>query len=259
MDIQVFRSFVKTALSLQVDARNQTPPGYQETKAAVRNRYPDLDREEERPSKTVNDPEQVKLAFGLRELAITTGIIAGMSAVGIPMFMKRYGKPKEASVVKLAGPARKFVDAVGNGRAFPGLVGAGVGAGVGNMAGERIFDKHDHHKHQKKGLLALGLAATGAAAGEGLRRLGGPHIRVSVKKASDGRHLVELGGLGTLAAPSIQELRHKPMSEKAKAGLEVAGLGALAAPYAHDLAMKSRRYAGSSVGRGLTKALGNGL
>lgn len=219
MDIQVFRSFVKTALSLQVDARNQTPPGYQETKAAVRNRYPDLDREEERPSKTVNDPEQVKLA----------------------------------------GPARKFVDAVGNGRAFPGLVGAGVGAGVGNMAGERIFDKHDHHKHQKKGLLALGLAATGAAAGEGLRRLGGPHIRVSVKKASVGRHLVELGGLGTLAAPSIQELRHKPMSEKAKAGLEVAGLGALAAPYAHDLAMKSPRYAGSTIGRGLTKALGHGL
>jgi len=138
MDIQVFRSFVKTALSLQVDARNQTPPGYQETKAAVRNRYPDLDREEERPNKTVNDPEQVKLA-------------------------------------------------------------------------------------------------------------------------SIGRHLVELGGLGTLAAPSVQELRHKPMSEKAKAGLEVAGLGALAAPYAHDLAMKSKRYAGSSVGRGLTKALGHGL
>lgn len=122
MDLQVFRSFVKTALALQ-DRSNQTPPGYKEVLAEVRNRYPDLDRPDPRPNKVINDPEQVKLS-------------------------------------------------------------------------------------------------------------------------STARHLIELGGLGTLAAPAVQELRHKPMSEKGKAVAEVAGLGALAAPYAHDLAMKNQRYAG---------------
>jgi len=48
----------------------------------------------------------------------------------------------------------------------------------------------------------------------------------------------ELGGLGTLAIPSIQELRGKPMGEKTKAGLEVAGLGTLAAPYLHQIGKK---------------------
>jgi hypothetical protein len=66
----------------------------------------------------------------------------------------------------------------------------------------------------------------------------------TVKTASLGRHGLELAGLGTLAAPSVQELRHKPMSEKNKAKAEVAGLGMLAAPYAHDIAKaKSSRYA----------------
>ena len=67
------------------------------------------------------------------------------------------------------------------------------------------------------------------------------------KYASTARHLIELGGLGTLAAPAVQELRHKPMSEKGKAVSEVAGLGALAAPYAHDLAMKNKSYAGAAT------------
>lgn len=44
-----------------------------------------------------------------------------------------------------------------------------------------------------------------------------------------------LAGLGILAAPSIQDLRHKPMDEKKKAKYELAGLGAIAAPEAHDL------------------------
>ena len=41
----------------------------------------------------------------------------------------------------------------------------------------------------------------------------------------------ELVGLGTLAIPSIQNLRGKPMKEKHKDIMEVAGLGMLAAPY----------------------------
>jgi hypothetical protein len=125
MNLRVFRSFVKTAVALQIDASDSTPPGYKEVRAAVANRYPDLEREEPRPNKIINDPERVKLS-------------------------------------------------------------------------------------------------------------------------STGRHLMELGGLATLAAPSVQELRHKPMSEKRKAGLEVAGLGTLAAPYVHDLAMKNPHYAGAA-------------
>lgn len=42
----------------------------------------------------------------------------------------------------------------------------------------------------------------------------------------------ELVGLGTLAVPSIQSLRGKPMSEHTKDKFELAGLGTLAAPYA---------------------------
>lgn len=45
----------------------------------------------------------------------------------------------------------------------------------------------------------------------------------------------ELAGLGTLAVPSIQSLRGKPMKEKHKDMLEVAGLGTLAAPYAWQM------------------------
>lgn len=69
-------------------------------------------------------------------------------------------------------------------------------------------------------------------------------IQLASKTASLARHGMELAGLGTLAAPSVQELRGKPMSEKSKAVSEVAGLGTLAAPYVHDIAKaKSQRYA----------------
>lgn len=131
MNLQVFRSFIKTAVALQVDASDETPRGYHETRAAVRNCYPDLERPDH-PDRVVPEIEPYKMA-------------------------------------------------------------------------------------------------------------------------STARHLIELGGLGTLAAPSIQELRHKPMSEKSKAGLEVAGLGALAAPYAYDLA----RAHGPSPVRSMLSRLGH--
>lgn len=52
------------------------------------------------------------------------------------------------------------------------------------------------------------------------------------KRAS---HLAELAGLGALAAPTVQSLRGKPMSEKNKSRTELAGLGILAAPSALSL------------------------
>jgi len=50
------------------------------------------------------------------------------------------------------------------------------------------------------------------------------------KQASAFAHGAELAGLGTLAAPSIQKLRGKPMQEKNEHKTELAGLGILAAP-----------------------------
>ncbi len=48
-------------------------------------------------------------------------------------------------------------------------------------------------------------------------------------------HVAELGGLGILAKPSIDEMRGKQVDEKTKARTEVAGLGVLAAPSAMAL------------------------
>lgn len=56
------------------------------------------------------------------------------------------------------------------------------------------------------------------------------------KKAWHGA--AELAGLGTLAVPSIQAMRGKPMSEKNKNRAEVAGLGILAAPTIAGMAKK---------------------
>jgi hypothetical protein len=63
------------------------------------------------------------------------------------------------------------------------------------------------------------------------------------KRASGWGTAAELGGLGTLAIPSIQELRGKPMDEKTKARLEVLGLGTLAAPYAGQVAKGAKTLA----------------
>ncbi len=77
--------------------------------------------------------------------------------------------------------------------------------------------------------------------------------------SSVGRHIWEIGHLGTLAAPAAAELTGKHVSDKKKQVAEVVGLGGLATPYVHDLAMKNKRYAGSSIGRGLGKFFGHGL
>lgn len=61
------------------------------------------------------------------------------------------------------------------------------------------------------------------------------------KKAGIGTHVAELAGLGTLAAPSIQGMRGKPMSDKNTRRAEVAGLGILAAPSAYEIGKKLLR------------------
>jgi hypothetical protein len=97
------------------------------------------------------------------------------------------------------------------------LGGAGAGALTG--AEEGFSPKHT-------ALLAAGGGVLGGLAGYlGAKR--------SEKHASAFAHAAELGGLGVLAAPAIQHLRGKEMSEGAKAKTEVAGLGILAAPSLH--------------------------
>ena len=58
------------------------------------------------------------------------------------------------------------------------------------------------------------------------------------KKAETASHLAELAGLGIIAAPSIQHLRGKPMSESKAHKYEIAGLGTLAAPSVYHLGKK---------------------
>lgn len=58
------------------------------------------------------------------------------------------------------------------------------------------------------------------------------------KTGSAWAHAAELGGLGILAAPSVQHLRGKEMSEKNKSRAELGGLGVLAAPTAAVVAKK---------------------
>jgi hypothetical protein len=76
------------------------------------------------------------------------------------------------------------------------------------------------------------------------------------KRASGLSTAAELGGLGTLAIPSIQELRGKPMDEKTKARLEVLGLGTLAAPYAAPYARKGFQGAGN-LAKNISRGAGN--
>jgi len=173
MDPQVFRSFVKTALALQLDDHS-TPPGYREARAAAYNRYPDLDRPEARPNKTIDDPEQVKLA----------AFIISHKDWGDRRYHFAYDGDREG---KLSFRIRPMGD-----------------------YDQKLFESDVDHIIRMR-----------------------PSLR---KVASTARHLMELGGLGTLTAPAVQELRHKPMSEKSKAVAEVAGLGTLAAPYVYDLA-----------------------
>lgn len=75
------------------------------------------------------------------------------------------------------------------------------------------------------------LARRAAQAG----RLRPPVKRLLTKLGGVLGHAVELGGLGILARPSLNEMRGKPMDERSKAKHELLGLGTLAAPSAYHL------------------------
>ena len=79
-----------------------------------------------------------------------------------------------------------------------------------------------------------------------------PFLNGFLKRATGWGTAAELGGLGTLAIPSIQHLRGKPMSADNTAKLEIAGLGTLAAPYVAGGIRKGllARAARSAVTRG---------
>jgi len=59
------------------------------------------------------------------------------------------------------------------------------------------------------------------------------------KQANAFSHAAELGGLATLAAPSVQALRGKKMKDSTAHKTELAGLGILAAPTLVNLAKKA--------------------
>jgi hypothetical protein len=68
-------------------------------------------------------------------------------------------------------------------------------------------------------------------------------------------HAAEIGGLGILAKPSIDEMRGKEVAPKRKAGTELAGLGVLAAPSAYELGQSAlKKYRGRpAVSQALTR------
>lgn len=61
------------------------------------------------------------------------------------------------------------------------------------------------------------------------------------KRASGFSTAAELGGLGILAAPSVQDLRGKSMDKDTKAKMEILGLGTLAAPYVGEVAEGAKK------------------
>lgn len=137
MDLQVFRSFVKTALALQVDD-NDTPPGYREIRASVHNRYPDLDREEPRPNKIIHQPEAVKLSSAGRH----AWEIGHLGVLGAPAAAELAGahvsdrKKQVAEVVGLGGLATPYIHdlAMKNKR----YAGSGIGRAAGKLFGHGL-------------------------------------------------------------------------------------------------------------------------
>lgn len=111
-----------------------------------------------------------------------------------------------------------------------------------------IADKVQALKPQTGGKMSLtapSLAQMQAKAGLGKGTIGKVVKKVvskvaSVQKtATNWHHAAEIAGLGTLAAPTIQKMRGKPMKEKNKDRAEMAGLGILAVPAAHELGKKA--------------------
>jgi len=59
------------------------------------------------------------------------------------------------------------------------------------------------------------------------------------KQAVSWTSAADLAGLGALAAPTVQSMRGKPMTEQKRNKYELAGLGILAAPSAINVGQKA--------------------
>lgn len=90
---------------------------------------------------------------------------------------------------------------------------------------------HDYLETRAAAMVKLGFNVGSKIVG-GVRNMVGPASRAGKFLGQHGDtvgHGLELAGLGTLAAPSISELRHtEDPREKFKAKAELAGLGTLA-------------------------------
>jgi hypothetical protein len=119
MHIQTLRSFVKTALALQLDGGNDTPPGYREVLAAVHNRY-------------------LKLASAGRH----AWEIGHLGVLGAPAAAELAGahvsdkKKQVAEVVGLGGLATPYIHdlAMKNKR----YAGSGIGRAAGKLFGHGL-------------------------------------------------------------------------------------------------------------------------
>jgi len=70
--------------------------------------------------------------------------------------------------------------------------------------------------------------------------------------------LIDAAALGTLAAPTIQEMRGKKVSDRTKHVSEVAGLGAMGASATHKIYTEAQKHM-AEHGGGLAKAVWHGL
>ena len=122
MDPMVFRAFVKTALALQVDASDQTPPGYHEARAAVHNRFPGLEKE-------------ASTGRHLWEIG-HLGVLAAPAAAELGGKHVSEKKKQVAEVVGLGGLATPYVhDLAMKNRAY---AGSRVGRGLGKLFGHGL-------------------------------------------------------------------------------------------------------------------------
>ena len=221
MDPQVFHSFIKTATALQAGDPD-VPPGYEETRAAVLNKY-----------------------------AVSQEWVHKMVSSGAK-------KAPLKRLKKFVNNQQKIVD----GSRFDGnylRIHDYDNRRTAKHIGSKVLE--DRTKFRRAALRVAERAVdTGKAVGViGAGSYLGNRLANKEKKADTlGRHISEVANLGVLAAPSVTEMAtHKPVSERTKNVTEVVGLGGLAAPYLHDMAMRNQAYAGSAMGRGMTRVFGH--
>lgn len=177
MNANIFRAFVKEALSIQTTDAD-TPEDYVAVRAAVSAKFPGL--------------EKASMTMSFVQRAAQNTLASNPNRVGSFITrMRNIGTPKATAAKDVA-----------------------VSAARSHLSGTRQF--------------------SGARTGNNLPPVAGEFL---AKNASSPlwHSAAEIGGLGMLAKPSIDELRGKHVDEKKKAKTEIAGLGVLAAPAAHEM------------------------